>query len=106
LAALLRLFAFGESHKAFSQLGEHLPLLTCCQSIMCFADGTLEGVTLYPGPGNDGTFVKVIDGSVETRYCRDTRPLYELERHYGPNSEYGHGAPDDFQVLFVPAVER
>lgn len=68
------------------------------QSIMCFADGTLERVTLQPGPRDDGTFVKIIDGGVETRYCRDTRPLYELERQYGPNSHYGHDAAEEFQV--------
>ncbi|KKA18174.1 hypothetical protein T310_7873 [Rasamsonia emersonii CBS 393.64] len=67
-------------------------------SIMCFADGTLERVTLQPGPRDDGTFVKIIDGGVETRYCRDTRPLYELERQYGPNSHYGHDAAEEFQV--------
>ncbi|KAF2493674.1 hypothetical protein BU16DRAFT_465495 [Lophium mytilinum] len=66
-------------------------------TIMCYADGTLEQVTQQPGPNDDGKVVKVIDGGVETRHCRDTRPLYQLERQYGPHSQYGH-ENDDFQV--------
>ena len=66
---------------------------------MCYADGTLESVSLQPGPIDDGTFVRVIDGGEETRYCRDTKPLYELVRQYGPNSRYGYQAKqEDFEV--------
>ncbi|KAF2032315.1 hypothetical protein EK21DRAFT_61142 [Setomelanomma holmii] len=67
------------------------------ESIMCYADPTLESVSLQPGPLNNGKFVKVIDGGAETRYCRNTRPLEELVRRYGPNSQYGF-AKDDFEV--------
>ncbi|ORY18124.1 hypothetical protein BCR34DRAFT_583060 [Clohesyomyces aquaticus] len=68
------------------------------ESILCYADPTLESVSLQPGPQNNGKFVKVIDGGAETRYCRDSRPLYELERRYGPNSQYGFKAAEDFQI--------
>jgi hypothetical protein len=68
-----------------------------CQSILCYADGTLEGITVQPGP-REGTSVEVIDGGVETRYCRDTRPLYALERQYGPHSEYKVEPNEDFEV--------
>jgi hypothetical protein len=64
---------------------------------MCYADPTLESVSLQPGPIDNGKFVKVIDGGSEVRYCRDTRPLYQLERRYGPNSQYGF-AKDKFEV--------
>lgn len=64
---------------------------------MCFADGTLESITVQPGPV-EGTFVKVIDGGVETRFCRDRRALEDLERRYGPNSHYGHEAEGEFEV--------
>lgn len=67
------------------------------ESIMCYADPTLESVSLQPGPLDNGKFVKVIDGGSEVRYCRDIAPLYELERRYGPNSEYGF-AKDQFEV--------
>ncbi|KAH7380634.1 hypothetical protein BKA66DRAFT_126286 [Pyrenochaeta sp. MPI-SDFR-AT-0127] len=67
------------------------------ESIMCYADPTLESVSLQPGPLDNGKFVKVIDGGAEVRYCRDTRPLIELERRYGPNSQYGF-AKDKFEV--------
>jgi hypothetical protein len=66
-------------------------------SIMCYVDPTLESVSLEPGSVNDGKVVKVIDGGAEVRYCRDTRPLYELERRYGPNSQYGF-SKDQFEV--------
>ncbi|KAF2734830.1 hypothetical protein EJ04DRAFT_436364 [Polyplosphaeria fusca] len=66
-------------------------------SILCYADPTLESVSLQPGP-REGTFVKVIDGAAEKRYCRDSSPLYELERRYGPNSEYRHNTNTDFEV--------
>ncbi|OAL73382.1 O-methyltransferase [Trichophyton violaceum] len=46
-------------------------------SILCFADGTLESVSLQPGP-TVGTAVRVIDASLETRHCRDSKPLEEL----------------------------
>ncbi|KAF2464343.1 uncharacterized protein BDR25DRAFT_346819 [Lindgomyces ingoldianus] len=68
------------------------------ESILCYADPTLESVSLQPGPVDDGTFVKVIDGGAEMRYCRDSRPLYELERQYGPNSKYGFEAAEEFQI--------
>ena len=58
----------------------------------------MESVSLQPGPVDDGTFVKVIDGGAEIRYCRNSLPLYELERRYGPNSEYGHAADEAFEV--------
>jgi hypothetical protein len=64
---------------------------------MCYADPTLESVSLQPGPIDNGKLVKVIDGGAEVRYCRDTKPLYELERRYGPNSQYGF-AKDKFGV--------
>lgn len=68
-------------------------------SILCSADPTLESVSRQPGPKDDGSFVRVIDGGDETRYCRDTKPLYELVRHYGPNSQYGFKAKSsDFEV--------
>jgi hypothetical protein len=69
------------------------------QSIMCFADGTLESITKQPGP-IPNTWVNVIDGGVETRYCRDTKPLFDLERQYGPNSQYvlEHDADGEFEV--------
>lgn len=44
-----------------------------------------------------GTAVRVIDGGLETRYCRDSKPLEELVRHYGPNSHYGESG-DSFEV--------
>ncbi|KAK2742662.1 hypothetical protein FQN55_007781 [Onygenales sp. PD_40] len=68
-------------------------------SIMCFADGTLESITAQPGPV-EGTVVKVIDGATEMRYCRDTKPLYDLERQYGPNSHYidENGETGPFEV--------
>lgn len=66
---------------------------------MCYADGALEDVSLQPGPKDDGTFVRVIDGGDELRYCRDTKPIYELVRQYGPNSRYGYQANEkDFEV--------
>lgn len=66
---------------------------------MCYADGTLESVSLQPGPVDDGTKVRVIDGGDELRYCRDTKPLYELVRQYGPNSRYGFDSKNtDFEV--------
>ncbi|KAF2176461.1 hypothetical protein K469DRAFT_755633 [Zopfia rhizophila CBS 207.26] len=68
------------------------------ESILCYADPTLESVSLQPGPVDDGTFVKVIDGGAEAGYCRDSRPLYELDRQYGPNSQYGFGNDKDFEV--------
>ncbi|KUJ12587.1 uncharacterized protein LY89DRAFT_757131 [Mollisia scopiformis] len=68
-------------------------------SIMCYADGTLESVSRQPGPVDDGTFVEVIDGGEELRYCRDTKPIYELVRHYGPSSRYGYASKEtDFEV--------
>lgn len=74
-------------------------MLTCNQTIMCYGDGTLEDVSLQPGPQDYGTFVRVIDGGDDLRYCRDTKPIYELVRQYGPNSRYGYQAKDDdFQV--------
>lgn len=66
---------------------------------MRYADGALESVSEQPGPVESGREVKVIDGGEETRHCRDTRPLYELVRHYGPNSQYGYKAnPKNFKV--------
>lgn len=65
---------------------------------MCYADGTLENVVRQPGPLDDGSFVKVIDGGEETRFCRDTKPLYELQRHYGPNSHYGFRKASEFEI--------
>ena len=95
--------SMGKSH-CFDYLRDKSPIaiaaflyLRFTQSIMCYADPTLESVSLQPGPLDNGKFVKVIDGGAETRYCRDTKPLYELERRYGPNSQYGF-AGDQFEV--------
>lgn len=66
---------------------QSLNVLIGRQSIMCFADGTLESVSEQPAP-EKGRIVKVIDGGMETRYCRDTRPLEQLERKYAWHGEY------------------
>jgi hypothetical protein len=96
----------GREYKPYSAYTSTVPdMKSCCShcfdylraSIMCYADPTLESVSLQPGPANDGKVVKVIDGGAEVRYCRDTRPLYELERRYGPNSQYGF-SKDQFEV--------
>ena len=54
---------------------------------MCFADGTLESVSEQPAP-EKGKIVKVIDGGKEMRFCRDRRPLEDLERQYAWHGEY------------------
>ncbi|KAF2710789.1 hypothetical protein K504DRAFT_376102 [Pleomassaria siparia CBS 279.74] len=61
-------------------------------SILCFADSTLESLTVEPGPIDDGKVIRVIDGGADERYCRNANPLYVLERRYGPNSQYGFSA--------------
>jgi hypothetical protein len=58
-------------------------------------------MTLEPGPLDDGKVVKVIDGGSDTRYCRNSGPLYMLERRYGPNSQYGYPANQGFIEITV-----
>ena len=89
LASLLRLSSNGTYLR--QRIASALANLDS-QSILCFADSTLESMTLEPGPVDNGKVVKVIDGGSDTRYCRNSDPLYVLERKYGPNSQYGYPA--------------